>query len=166
MTRRALRRPSFRETVEAAKRSNDFYADMAGKPRLDYSDTLKPKRASPVRNPNRVSENDVNDTIREFSAQREDLVLWRNNRGEVVLPSGQHMRYGVGPNGASDWIGYRVVVVTPSMVGCEIAQFVAVEAKAPDVPTIDDAQQRFIDRLNEHGAKAIVARGRWDLEKL
>jgi hypothetical protein len=76
------------------------------------------------------------------------------------------MRYGVGPNGAADWIGYRVVVVTPSMVGCEIAQFVAVEAKAPDVPTIDDAQERFLDRVAKAGGIAIVARGRGDLEKL
>jgi hypothetical protein len=52
------------------------------------------------------------------------------------------------------------------MVGCEIAQFVAVEAKAPDVPTIDDAQERFLDRVAKAGGIAIVARGRGDLEKL
>jgi hypothetical protein len=163
---RARFQPKFREQVEASKRANDQLADLYGKPRLDYSHLLKPKRASPVRDPLRVSEAQVNDDIREESAKRDDLVLWRNNRGEVILPGGAHLRYGVGPNGAADWIGYRVVVVTPSMVGCEIAQFVAVEAKAPDVPTIDDAQQRFIDRLNANGAIAIVARGRGDLEKL
>lgn len=158
-------RPTFRDQVRSAKRGNDLYADLAGKPRLDYSSLLTPQRASPVRDPNRVSEADVNTMIRETMAAREDLVLWRNNRGEVLLPQGR-LRYGVGPNGASDWIGYRVVTVTPDMVGLEFAQFVAVEAKAPDAGSPDDAQVRFIDRVNAMGGKAIVVRNKDELDKL
>lgn len=159
-------RPKFREQLQQAKLANDMWADLAGKPRLDYSAHLTPKRASPVRNPDRISEADVNDTIREFSAKRDDLVLWRNNRGEALTSNGATVRYGVGPNGASDWIGYRVLVVTPDMVGCEIAQFIAVEAKAPDAGPPDDAQFRFISRVNVAGGKAIVVRERKDLESL
>lgn len=41
-------RKSFRETLLASKRSNDMYADLAGKPRLDYGDMI---RAPKVRAP-------------------------------------------------------------------------------------------------------------------
>lgn len=158
-------RPKFRDQVASAKRGNDLYADLAGKPRLDYLSVLTPQRASPVRNPDRVSEAQVNEMIRDTMAARADLVLWRNNRGEVLLPQGR-LRYGVGPNGSSDWIGYRTLVVTPDMVGCEIAQFVAVEAKAPDAREPDDAQLRFIGRIRAAGGKAIVVRKREDMEEL
>jgi hypothetical protein len=161
---RARFRPKLREQLAESKRANDFYADLAGKPRLDYSDHLKPKR-SYTHNPDRVSEADVNHTIREFSASRDDVTLWRNNRGEVMTDRGP-VRYGVGPNGASDWIGYRVVVITPCMVGTEIAQFVAVEAKAPDADAPTSAQQRFLEHVNKAGGVAIEVRERRDLDKL
>src|SRR4029077_1958727 len=104
--------------------------------------------------------------IREFSASRDDITLWRNNRGEVVTPGGIPVRYGVGPNGASDWIGYRQIAITQAMVGSVIAQFVAVEAKAPDADAPSSAQQRFLEHINKVGGFAIEARGREDLEKL
>lgn len=159
-------RPSFREQLRSAKRGNDFYADMAGKPRLETHPLLEKPVRQYQHNDQRVSEADVNDVIRQYMASREDLVLWRNNMGLATSANGSPVRYGVGPNGASDWIGYRSVTITPDMVGTEIAQFIAVEAKAPDARTPDDAQLRFIGRIRKAGGKAIVVRGRSDLEDL
>jgi hypothetical protein len=119
-----------------------------------------------VRNPDRISEAQVNETIREFSATRDDLVLWRNASGLATGANGAPVRFGVGPNGASDFIGYRQVEITEGMVGKTIAQFISVESKAPDAGPPDDAQVRFIDRINKAGGVAIVVRGRDDLEKL
>lgn len=155
----------FRDQVRAAKTANDLYADLAGKPRLDYSDLIKPTRPHHV-NPDRISEAQVNHMIREHMAPRQDLVLWRNNRGVATGANGAPLRYGVGPNGASDWLGYRIVTITPEMVGKTLAQFVAVEAKAPDAGAPDDAQIRFIERVNASGGKAIVVRERKDVEEL
>lgn len=159
-------RPKFREQLRQAKLANDMYADLAGKQRLETHPMLNKPIRTRRANTERISEADVNDTIREFSAKRDDLVLWRNNRGEALTSSGATVRYGVGPNGASDWIGYRVLVVTPDMVGYEIAQFIAVEAKAPDAGPPDDAQSRFLNSVNIAGGRAIVVRGRKDLESL
>jgi hypothetical protein len=119
-----------------------------------------------VRNPNRISEAQVNETIREFSATRDDLVLWRNNSGVAQDSSGHTVRYGVGPRGASDWIGYKVVEITEGMVGKSVAVFTACEAKAPDAGAPDDAQIRFINRVNNAGGIALIVRERNDLEKL
>lgn len=159
-------RKSYRDRLLEAKQGNDHYADLAGKPRLPtHPDLLKPVRQRKL-NGERISEADVNDTIREFSAQRDDIVLWRNNRGLAQGATGAPVRYGVGPNGSSDWIGYRRIVISPDMVGQILAQFIAVEAKAPDAGPPEDSQQRFIDHLNENGAVAFVARERKDLDKL
>lgn len=56
--------------------------------------------------------------------------LFRNNRGVAKYGPSQWVRYGVGPNGASDFIGYLSLVVTPEMVGHRVAIFVAPETKA------------------------------------
>lgn len=159
-------RPKLREQLAEAKRANDMYADLAGKPRLETHPILLTPVREQHRNEQRISEADVNEAIREAMAGRDDLVLWRNNRGVVTLPNGSLVHYGVGPNGASDWIGYRQVKITAEMVGQTIAQFVAVEAKAPDAGKPDELQIRFIGRIRKAGGQAIVARGREDIEKL
>lgn len=158
---------SYRDKLREAKRSNDMYADLAGKQRLDYSAYAldKPKRAATVRDPARVREADVNGQIRREADKRDDLVLWRNNRGHVDLPGGGRIMYGVGPNGAGDWIGYKRLTIMPDMVGETFALFVSVEAKAPD-GTMQDNQQKFLERVNADGGTAIVAHSGKDLENL
>src|SRR5260221_7151488 len=157
---------SFRDTTRDAKRANDLYADLSGKPRLDYSAyNLDRKRAPIVRDENRITEAHVNDVIRDFSASRDDLVLWRNNRGMIDLPRGGKLRYGVGPNGSSDWIGYRSVRITAEMVGSTIAQFVACEAKAPDAGAVPDHQEAFLRAICAGGGIGFVARGVDDIEE-
>lgn len=101
------------------------------------------------------SESEVNKEILQISQARKDIRLWRNNRGMAKI-HGHRVRYGVGPNGAADWLGYRVVFITEEMVGTRIAQFLAVEAKRQgEAP--EEEQQRFIDSVNADGGCAGVA---------
>lgn len=157
-------KPKLRVQLERNNAADRHYAAMFGKE--PAAQAVIPATRTYSRNEQRISEADVNDTIRAYMAGRDDLVLWRNNRGMARGHNGAPITYGVGPNGASDWIGYRTVVITPCMVGTEIAQFVAVEAKAPDAGKPDDAQMRFVERVNKAGGRAIVARSRSDVEKL
>lgn len=94
----------------------------------------------------------VNDEIYEAAKSLGTVSIWRNNRG-VAQYGAAVVRYGVGPNGAADWIGYRRIRITPDMVGEFIAQFAAVEAKRPgERPDVD--QQKFIDRVIADGGCA------------
>lgn len=158
---------SFKDKMRESKRANDMYADLAGKPRLDYSEYNldRPKHAPPIRDESRITEAHVNDSIRDFSANRDDLVLWRNNRGMIDLPGGGKLRYGVGPNGASDWIGYRRVKITQEMVGSTIAQFIACEAKAPDAPPTPAHQEAFLRAVRAGGGVGFVARSVQDVQQ-
>lgn len=157
---------SFRSQRDDAKRGNAFVHAMYGDgapPQIVYAD--KPKRAAPVRNTERVSEADVNKMVSRFSLDSKRVTLYRNNRGEIELPNGR-LRYGVGPPGASDWIGYRKIIITQEMVGTVLAQFCVAEAKAPDNPRVEDHQQAFLRAINAAGGIGIVVRDKADLEKL
>jgi len=155
--------PKLRDVLAANNAADRFYAAMNGKEPV--AQTPIPLKRRYTQNEQRVSEADVLQTIREFSSTRDDIVLWRNVSGSAMTNAGP-IRFGVGPNGASDFIGYRQVVISPDMVGSVISQFIAVEAKAPDAPGVDDAQFRFINRINASGGVAIVVRERKDLDKL
>jgi hypothetical protein len=154
---RIIKRQSQREIVAANQGQLSALAMMAGKPPPEFSVKFAPKqeRAAKPR-PTGVSEADVNSEIRRVAQQRKDVALWRNTRGQVMLESGGRITYGVGPNGASDWIGYRAVVVTPDMVGTTVAVFVAIEAKRPGEDMRDD-QREFVAEIIANGGIAGVA---------
>lgn len=151
--------PKLRERLERNNSADRHYAALYGKEPMAQAE-IAPKREY-KRNERRVSENDVNDAIR--NARIPGLTLYRNNRGMVELPNGGKLTYGLGPNGGSDWIGRKTVTVTPAMVGMRIAVFVAVEAKAPDAGPVPDHQQTFIDDTVAAGGIAGTARSLDDL---
>ena len=157
-------RPSRRDHLLAVKGQLDGLMQMAGKPIQDFltkiPDVAKPRKPSGKR-----LERDVSRDIREWVQHVADLTLWRNNRGSVELDGGKRLTYGVGPNGASDLIGFRTIVVTQAMVGKRIAQFVAVECKAPGAEPSDD-QISFIDRIQAAGGIAGIARSVRDAENI
>src|SRR5258708_27058568 len=78
--------------------ADKFYARMYGKEPAFQNDITR-KRAAPVRDPSRVSEANVNAAIRSFSGSRDDLGLWRNNKGMVQIPGAGRMPYRRPPNG-------------------------------------------------------------------
>ena len=147
--------PKLRETLREAKRSNDMYADLAGKPRLETHPLLLKEPVKRAPREGATPERTVLGAIGDEIARMEHVTLWRNSRGVVQLPQGM-LRYGVGPNGASDLIGYVTLTVTPAMVGREVAVFAALEVKAPGKNATPE-QAAFIDRIIEAGGVAGVA---------
>lgn len=111
---------------------------------------IKPKRARKQATSGKARESETNRQIRQVADRLGNVELWRNNRG-VAQYDNYTVRYGVGPNGAADWIGYRKIRITPDMAGQWIAQFVAIEAKRPGETPKED-QRRFLERVNADGA--------------
>ena len=156
--------PSHREKLRAANVSNAHYAAMAGKELApELTNDIKPKRAYTKREG--PKERDVLDDVRAALNALPLVSLYRNNRGEVMLPSGGRLRYGVGPNGAGDLIGWTTVRVTPDMVGSYIAVFVNIEVKAPKLNATPE-QSAFIDRVIAAGGIAGVARSASEAEAI
>jgi len=157
-----LRRVNQREFRTAVKAQLEGLSIMAGKTPEPYQ-THIPQKRGPRQPSAERRERNVNDEIREWQAKEPDITLWRNNRGEIQLDGGARLRYGIGPNGASDFIGYVSVTVTQAMVGKRVAIFCAVESKRPRGEPTDD-QITFIDRIKAAGGRAGVARSAADAE--
>jgi hypothetical protein len=83
--------------------------------------------------------------------------LFRNNCGLAKFPNGSTVKYGVCNPGGSDLIGWTSVVVTPEMVGRNVAVFTAIEVK--DVRgRASDPQKNFIKVVREAGGFAGIAK--------
>jgi hypothetical protein len=84
-----------------------------------------------------------------LAASRAGHRLFRNNQGIGRTPDGNVVKFGVGLGG-SDLIGWTRLVVTPSMVGHEIAVFTAIECKTgKQRPT--KQQEAFLATVQEAG---------------
>lgn len=88
--------------------------------------------------------------------------LWRNNVGALEDKTGRIVRYGL-CKGSSDLIGYRVVEVTPDMVGQRLAVFVALEVKDKGRLTAEQAQ--FLAVVRGAGGIAAEVRSVEDAER-
>jgi len=88
--------------------------------------------------------------------------VFRNNVGIAEFKGGQKVAYGL-CNGSSDLIGWIPRVIDASMLGTTLAQFLAIECKAPGKrPT--PQQRRFLNAVQRAGGLAIVAHGREDIQ--
>jgi hypothetical protein len=148
------RKPTQRKSLSQTKHDNatamNYLARLSDKPLVEVPEVIYRKRT------NNTAERDVSKQIQEVAKQFDNVKLWRNNRGQVMLDNGARIAYGVGPNGASDFIGYRRITITLDMVGHRIAQFLAIEAKRPGAKARPD-QADFIEQVNEDGGRAGVA---------
>ena len=165
-------RPSLREVKLANNKADAFYAALAGKEPMAQN-VIAPKRErTPQRNPSdsggvdidgvhykqrlaaiktgAPTESEVLSAIRDSLKRHPRVTLYRNNRGQVILPSGGRLTYGVGPNGAADLLGWREVRITADMVGEKIAQFTALEVKRPGAKP-DPEQRAFLDAVYAAG---------------
>lgn len=84
------------------------------------------------------------------------LKVFRNNIGVAKFANGQTVRYGVGPNGAGDYIGWETVTVTPDMVGQKIARFTSVEMKDEKGGRVSDEQRHWAEVVNASGGRAVI----------
>ncbi len=90
--------------------------------------------------------------------------LFRNNVGVAIHKDGTRVVYGLAP-GSSDLVGWTTVVVTPEMVGRELAVFTAAEVKTGiGQPTA--LQVTFIDAVRKAGGIAGVVRSAEDAMQL
>ena len=90
------------------------------------------------------------------------LVLFRNNVGVAKItdckcPIRRIVKYGVCNPGGSDLIGYRVVTITPEMVGRTVAVFLAVETKIGKRPETTE-QEHFRATVTAAVGIAVLSR--------
>lgn len=76
--------------------------------------------------------------------------------GGLLLVRGNAVTMGL-CKGSSDLIGWRVLTITPDMVGQTVAQFVALEAKT-DTGRVSLDQRNFLDVVERAGGLAVVVR--------
>lgn len=100
-----------------------------------------------------MKESNVKQLIR-LEASKNGWVLWNNSRGIAYMKDGSTFKYGLGPNGASDLIGYVPITVTQEMVGKQMAVFCAVEVKRKG-GRVRSEQKQFIDSVISHGGVAL-----------
>jgi hypothetical protein len=102
------------------------------------------------------------------------LALWKNVRGLYRrLFDESKIAVGVGPNGASDFLGYISETIDDEWIarnrGTKIARFVAVEFKADNDSTKPDhlaAQAEFIATIEKAGGYAGFARSGDDVKRI
>lgn len=85
------------------------------------------------------------------------------NCGDVVIRNARPLHAGL-QKGSGDLIGWKIVTVTPGMVGARIAQFVSIEAKnAGDA--MRSEQKTWRDQVNSSGGISIEARSVDDAQR-
>lgn len=170
MTR--LRTPlSHRAKVEAAKRGNDMYADLAGKPRMDYGDLLPERKARTQRAEaaGRPLEADVIRAVEALLAVH-PRVLWalRMNSGAASYEAASGK---FAPVYFHRWVrgaGYRMADFMgafgsrrPDNGSYILAGMLAIECKRPDWTKPTDQREReqdnFLQIVRNHGGIALFA---------
>jgi len=100
-----------------------------------------------------------------MEASRNRMFLWTNTRGKFQTKDNRWIKYGIGPNGASDEIGFLEVEITQEMVGHKLPILSAIEMKIPGKDAVDN-QQDFLDNMDRHNAVTGVAREPEDIPKI
>lgn len=79
----------------------------------------------------------------------------------LILGAPRKITYGLAP-GSADLIGWESVVITPQMVGSQIARFVGAEIKAAK-GRVSQSQAQFLAAVSAAGGRAEVLRSEEDL---
>ena len=82
--------------------------------------------------------------------------LFRNNTGTLRDQHGRPVSFGL-CKGSADLIGWRTVMITPEMVGQQVAVFTSIEVKTP-AGRVKPEQQQWLDAVQAAGGIAGVAR--------
>ena len=111
-----------------------------------------------------MTESDILRTI-QLDLAHGPVRLLRNNVGALINQAGNLVRFGVGGAGGSDLLGWRTVTITPEMVGTTVAIFAAIEVKT-ERGKVTQEQSNFIERVQQYGGLAGVARSTEDARKV
>jgi hypothetical protein len=79
----------------------------------------------------------------------------------VLLQRARRVRFGLCP-GSADLIGYKLVTITPEMVGSILPVFAAIEVKTP-TGRVKPEQEQFLFMVNAAGGYGKVVRAVEDL---
>jgi hypothetical protein len=90
--------------------------------------------------------------------------LWRNNTGTLRDQHGRPVQFGL-CKGSADLIGYRTIMITPEMVGQQVAVFASIEVKTP-TGRIRPEQRAWMETVQAAGGIAGVARSVEDAKAL
>jgi hypothetical protein len=82
--------------------------------------------------------------------------LFRNNTGTLRDQHGRPVSFGLA-KGSADLIGWRTVMVTPEMVGQQVAVFTSIEVKAAS-GRLRPEQRQWLDAVQAAGGIGGVAR--------
>ena len=103
------------------------------------------------------AETELQQRIRLALGTRSDLRLFRNQVGQLPDPrTGRPVQFGLA-RGSADLIGWRIITITPSMVGSQVAVFTSIEVKTP-TGRIRSEQQAWLACVQQCGGIAGVAR--------
>ena len=103
------------------------------------------------------AETTLQQQIRLALGPHPDIRLFRNQVGSLPDPRTRRLvTFGLA-RGSADLIGWRTVVVTPDMVGQQLAVFTSIEVKTP-TGRIAPAQQAWLGVVQGAGGMAGIAR--------
>ena len=97
-----------------------------------------------------------------FHLNRGNSRVFRNNVGTATTESGEFIRFGL-EVGSGDLIGWESIDITADMVGKKIARFLSVEVKSK-TGKATESQKNWLDNVNKHGGRAIIANSAEDLK--
>lgn len=122
-----------------------------------------------AREPERVIQNRI-----LLAAGGQGYTLWRQNTGlgwvgdphrqpdgSLLLRHPRPLRAGL-CEGSADLIGFKRILITPDLLGQTLAQFAAIEVKAPR-GRLSAAQAHFLEFIRAEGGIAVLARQEGDL---
>ena len=111
------------------------------------------------------AETTLQQQIRLALGTRSDLRLFRNQVGQLPDPrTGRPVQFGLA-RGSADLIGWRTVMVTPDMVGQQLAVFTSIEVKTP-TGRLAPLQANWLDAVQNAGGIAGVARSVCDANEI
>ncbi len=103
--------------------------------------------------------------IRLALGTRSDLRLYRNNCGTLPDPrTGRPVQFGLA-RGSADLIGWRIITITPGMVGSQVAVFTSIEVKTP-TGRVRPEQYAWLNTVQGAGGIAGIARSIQDANDL
>lgn len=143
-----------RDALRLAKDANDFVELMYGdpkNPRVVYPPE-KPKRASPVRDPRRVSEADVLKAVWKYLSHHPKVAWCTRVNSGTWQHDDRYVRFNY-KRGMADLIGMM-----------KDGRFLACEVKAPDAQLMQH-QADFLNEVRLNLGVAFVARGIDDAER-
>ena len=103
------------------------------------------------------AETTLQQQIRLALGMHPDTRLFRNQVGSLPDPrTGRLVTFGLA-HGSADLIGWRTVMITPDMVGQQLAVFTSIEVKTP-TGRVSPQQQAWLAVVQGAGGLAGIAR--------